>query len=144
VLDALGGYLLLGAKLLQASPAAAIPYCDAFNFGPNVDSNKSVRDLVEKIITYWGNGSWSDISSGHAPHEASLLSISIDKAYHVLGWRPKLPFDETIRQTVEWYKAFLQAPSTLRDLTLQQIIRYQNGQDKTVEDPIRGTVPLET
>lgn len=134
VIEALGGYLLLGAKLLEASPAAAAQYCDAFNFGPRVDSNRNVRELVEKVISDWGNGSWRDVSDKRSPHEASLLSISIDKAYHVLGWQPKLSFDETIYQTVDWYRTLHERSADLREVTLKQIKAYENHQNKTLRD----------
>ncbi len=38
-----------------------------------------------------------------ARHEASLLSLSTDKAFHLLGWRPVWSFGETVRETAEWY-----------------------------------------
>jgi CDP-glucose 4,6-dehydratase len=132
VLEALGGYLLVGAKLLQASPASAVPYCGPFNFGPPTESNRNVRDLVETVIHYWGDGAWKDVSSSTAPHEASLLHISIDKAHHLLHWRPRLDFNDTISQTVDWYK---HAPHTflgMRAFTLQQIVAYHESKAKTV------------
>ena len=49
VLEPLGGYLLLGAKLEQArqkkSAEEIARYAQAFNFGPNPGANRSVRDL---------------------------------------------------------------------------------------------------
>ena len=125
VLEALGGYLLLGARLLDAPPSEAEAYCSAFNFGPKADSSKRVRELVEEIIHCWGEGSWRDVSSGRSPHEASLLGIAIDKAYHVLRWFPKLDFESTIRQTVDWYKFLGRDPAHIREYTLKQIRVYQ-------------------
>lgn len=127
VLEALGGYLLLGARLMDPVSANAEPYCEAFNFGPALASNKTVRELVEKIITCWGSGSWQDVSSADTPHEASLLSISIDKAYHKLGWYPRLGLDETIRQTVDWYKESFHSPSGILKFTLDQIRLYESA-----------------
>lgn len=141
VLDALGGYLLLGARLMDPVPASARPYCEAFNFGPSVASNKKVRDLVEKLIAFWGSGSWRDVSSPDALHEASLLSISIDKAYHTLGWYPRLDFDETIRWTVEWYKELFEDPSQMLKLTLNQIGLYEAHDHKTVGTPVSTVLP---
>ena len=132
VLEALSGYLTLGARLLDASPSEVISYCSAFNFGPRVESNSSVKHLVEKVIRCWGNGWWKDVSSGIAPHEASLLSISIDKAYHLLGWSPKMDFDETICETIDWYKRFLQDPAGMREFTLSQIRRYSDRHPNSV------------
>jgi CDP-glucose 4,6-dehydratase len=141
VLEALGGYMLLGARLLDPLPGNAKPYCEAFNFGPPVNSNKNVKELVEKIITCWGSGSWQDVSSPHALHEASLLSISIDKAYHTLQWYPKLDFNETINETVDWYKKVRQDPSNIRKFTLEQIRVYQGEDRKLVETPVTKVMP---
>jgi CDP-glucose 4,6-dehydratase len=54
VLEPLGGYLRLAEYLYtaQASPAGPIapeqnPFASAFNFGPALESNRSVRELVE-------------------------------------------------------------------------------------------------
>jgi CDP-glucose 4,6-dehydratase len=64
VLEPLGGYLLLGAKLEEArrtkSPEKIARYAQAFNFGPNPDANRSVRDLVEEVLLHWP-GAWEQI-----------------------------------------------------------------------------------
>src|SRR5688572_16502741 len=44
VLEPLSGYLLLGAKLMGPVEQAA-QFCEAFNFGPLVNSNRTVKDL---------------------------------------------------------------------------------------------------
>lgn len=141
VLEALGGYLLLGAKLMDPVPENARPYCEGFNFGPPVFSNKKVKDLVEKIIASWGSGSWRDVSLPGMPHEASLLSICIDKAYHKLGWSPKLDFDETISNTVEWYKTAFHEPSQILKFTLAQIRYYEGEQTQAVRTPAQNAIP---
>jgi CDP-glucose 4,6-dehydratase len=135
VLEALGGYLLVGARLLQATPASAAPLCGAFNFGPTTGSSKRVKDLVETVVRYWGDGAWDDVSSPNAPHEASMLHISIDKACHLLQWQPTLDFNTTISQTVDWYK---NAPHTflgMRAFTLQQILAYHDDSVKSAAVP---------
>lgn len=140
VLEALGGYLLLGARLLDPVAANTKRYCEAFNFGPRPDSNKNVRELVEKILNCWGSGSWRDVSSVQSPHEASLLSISIDKAYHVLKWSPLLDFNETICRTVDWYKYLREDPAHIREFTLNQIRSYQEN-SQSVENPAEKVMP---
>ena len=57
-----------------------------------------------------------------------LLRLSIDRAQLHLGWRPRWSFDEMVRYTVEWYRAFYEH----RDVaacSLAQIARYTTGQD---------------
>jgi CDP-glucose 4,6-dehydratase len=50
-------------------------------------------------------GEWIDRSDPNAHHEASKLNLAIDKAFHLLGWRPTWDYDETILRTAEWYQA---------------------------------------
>ncbi len=131
VLEPLGGYLLLAAELwrgLNGQPAfqAKFPYtdlCTAFNFGPNLQSNRPVGELVEEVLKNWP-GEWSDQSDPKAPHEASLLNLATDKAHHMLNWSPQWNFQETIKKTVDWYRAVDQSSDQAKSLTAQQIQVY--------------------
>jgi len=100
VLESLSGYLWLGARVGRegkTSEAAA-----AFNFGPEPAARQPVRRLVEEILKVWP-GSWTDASDPGSPHEAKLLSLSVEKAAAVLGWSPVWGFKEAIGRTVSWY-----------------------------------------
>lgn len=102
VLECLSGYLWVGARLGMEgknSPAAT-----PFNFGPDAASRQPVRRLVEEILKCWPGG-WTDGSNPHSPHEATLLSLSIEKAAALLGWRPAWEFEEAVQQTMVWYRA---------------------------------------
>lgn len=121
VLEPIGGYLLLGAKLFEENVRNDI-FCDGFNFGPLLSSNKSVKILVEEILKNWGKGSWThdDVES---VHEASLLNLTIDKVYHLLKWQPVWGYKETISKTVDWYK-FNYEGSDMSEFTENQIEDY--------------------
>ncbi len=116
VLEPLGGYLLLGARLAGIAPpagaegdagvAARARFCEAWNFGPRPEDARPVRAVVEALIEAWGGGSWEDRHDPGAPHEAGLLRLSIEKAQARLGWTPRWGFEETLHRTVEWYRAF--------------------------------------
>lgn len=123
VLEPLGGYLTLGARLLGPHAAA---HAEAWNFGPRPEDARPVRDVVEALIAAWGSGRWDDRHDPAAPHEAGLLRLSIDKATARLGWAPRWPFEETFRRTVEWYRAFHAgaAEAELAALCLRQIHEY--------------------
>ncbi len=123
VLEPLGGYLLLGAKLLSADAAA---YCEPFNFGPRLDSTCTVRELVATLTSHWGSGEWEDRRDPNAPHEANLLRLSIEKAWVRLGWAPRWGLSETLAKTVQWYRAHHDGASTqqLRELCLAQLREY--------------------
>ncbi len=121
VMDALGGYLLLAEKLSGDSR-----YADAYNFGPESESNRSVRDVVELFIKCWP-GEWKDVSDGQALHEAALLHLSIDKAKEKLGWNPIWNFEQAVRQTALWYRHANEAdadPARIAELTREQIREF--------------------
>ncbi len=101
VLECLSGYLWLGARL--AGEPKASPLASPFNFGPEPSSRQPVRRLVEEILRVWP-GEWIDGSAKAAPHEARLLSLSIEKAAALLGWYPVWEFQEAVEHTVAWYR----------------------------------------
>jgi CDP-glucose 4,6-dehydratase len=108
--------------VVGTKPSAA-ELCGPFNFGPNLSSNRTVAELVEELLRHTP-GAWEDRSDPAAPHEASKLNLAIDKAHHVLGWRPVWSFEETVRRTAEWYRAEEQGADLMR-LTNRQITDYQ-------------------
>ncbi len=123
VLEPLGGYLLLGAKLLTEPR----DFCEGWNFGPETASAQPVSALATALVKAWGKGEWIDQSDPKAHHEASLLRLSIDKAHAKLGWTPRWDFAETISRTVAWYRAQVDgaSPAQLKTLTLEQIASYE-------------------
>ena len=131
VLEPLGGYLQIGKELWENLTNPNLNYCgekikelsDAFNFGPELYSNRSVANLVEELLKHC-EGSWVDKSDTNSFHEASLLNLSIDKAYHVLGWRPKWNFEKTVKETADWYFICEENEDRLA-FTRDQIKRYQ-------------------
>ena len=125
VLEPVGGYLLLGAELMKCKTEDVPVLCSGFNFGPLISSNKNVRTLVTEIIRCWGKGEWT-YNKEDAMHEASLLNLTIDKAYHLLHWHPVWDFEKTITNTVLWYKESSASPARLRDITSSQIKEYSN------------------
>lgn len=123
VLEPLGGYLILGSRLLTNDVTELDKFCGAFNFGPMVTSNRRVETLVKEIIKNWGKGIYT-YNQEDAVHEANLLSISIDKAYNLLQWHPVWEFEETVKNTVLWYKETLENPERILDVTNNQINQY--------------------
>jgi CDP-glucose 4,6-dehydratase len=124
VLEPLGGYLWLGAQLAAAPAARAEELTSAFNFGPSPEATRPVGALVEEVLKHWP-GRWEDRTDPRAVHEATLLSLAIDKAARVLGWQPVWEFGATIAHTVEWYRSVSQTPVLAADLTRRQIATYE-------------------
>jgi CDP-glucose 4,6-dehydratase len=120
VLEPLGGYLLLAAKL-EAEP---IVYAGAWNFGPYAEDNRTVGDLVETAIGIWGSGDYEYPQLTNQPHEAGLLKLDISKATNLLGWQPKHKAAEAIALTINWYKQFHTAKNSIADYTVASIREY--------------------
>ncbi len=119
VLEPLGGYLLLAEELFNDSRFAT-----AYNFGPTIDSNRSVQELVETTLQFWP-GSWSHLSDQITYHEAGRLNLQIDKAYNQLGWKPIWPFITTVDRTVSWYRSVYDGASSF-DCCMNDISAYVN------------------
>ena len=121
VLEPLGGYLRLAEALHQGTD----PPCEPFNFGPTLDSNQPVRELVTSILEHWP-GEWLDQSDSSAPHEAGRLHLQIEKALHQLGWRPSWPFATTVARTVGWYRA-VHGGASAKGCCLDDLEAYQQA-----------------
>jgi len=119
VLDCLSGYLWLGACLAKDESFAG-----AFNFGPESEAQRSVRELVEQFLKHWP-GEWIDSSDPNAPHEAATLSLSIEKVRHELGWQPVWNFAAAVQHTADWYyQRHIEKNNNLHELSLSQLEAY--------------------
>jgi CDP-glucose 4,6-dehydratase len=101
-LECLSGYLWLGARLSVAGKNS--PLASPFNFGPGPTARHTVAEVVREVLKHWP-GQWEDVSEPGQPHEATLLSLAIDKACALLDWRPVWTFAEAVHHTTAWYKA---------------------------------------
>tara|TARA_B100000212_G_scaffold335314_1_gene307109 strand:+ start:3535 stop:4662 length:1128 start_codon:yes stop_codon:yes gene_type:complete len=117
VLEPLSGYLKLAEKLFLSKSLGEnehLKYLEsAFNFGPDINSNKTVLELVEEILKKW-KGKYSIIKeSKNLHHEAKLLFLASNKAKKFLGWQNKWDFEETIQKTINWYQKFYSGQDAL-------------------------------
>lgn len=103
VLEPLSGYLRVGQKLIENPPK----YAQGYNFGPPIECNRTVWEVCEYLIKYYGKGKIVDKSSPNMVHENTLLSLDVTKAYRMLGWKAMFSFCEAIEFTVDWYKESL-------------------------------------
>lgn len=121
VLEPLSGYLLLACRMRE-NPTL---FADAWNFGPRHTGTIDVRDLTERIIHAWGSGTWKEMSpQKNAPHEANCLRLDIAKSSSRLGWRPVYDIDETVQQTIAWYKQYYSGNTDMYTFTRNQIAGY--------------------
>jgi CDP-glucose 4,6-dehydratase len=125
VLEPLSGYLWLAAVMAEPSlrdQQTSAAFESAFNFGPRLESNRPVADLVDEILRHWP-GSWQDRTDPTSPHEARLLSLATAKAEALLGWAPVWNFEECLAATVQWYRSAAKGGDAL-PLTVDQIDQY--------------------
>lgn len=121
VLEPLGGYLILGALLMQNGAHA-----EAWNFGPSCEDLWKVSGVVEAFLDQWGQGTFTTDRSPQ-PHETNTLRLNIDKAVSRLGWVPQWTCPEAIARTAQWYRSFYEGAGAeaLKTLSLVQVREYQ-------------------
>ncbi|MBE5935336.1 MAG: CDP-glucose 4,6-dehydratase [Lachnospiraceae bacterium] len=122
VLDALSGYILLAEKLWFEP----VKYRGGWNFGPDMTSFKDVWTVVNKVIKEIEMGRAVDCSDKEHVHEAELLFLDTTKARLQLGWSPVWDIDETVKQTVDWYKTLYNESDSanMYEYGMNQIYEY--------------------
>ena len=121
VLEPLSGYISLAIALSQKPELHGEP----FNFGPQAQQNHSVLELVQQMALHWEKVRWQDVSSSVAgPYESGLLKLNCDKSLHYLQWHAAMGFEDTVRMTAEWYRAYYQQPAHIAPTTNAQITAY--------------------
>lgn len=117
VLELLSGYLLVGQRLLEGRTEIA----EAWNFGPNPESNLTVGDLLEVMKEVWPAVKPEIAPRVGDPHEAKLLMLDSTKARRILGWGPVWGIRQTLERTTDWYRAHSESGKII---TAQQIDEY--------------------
>ena len=123
VLEPLSGYMLLAKKLYE-NPTE---FSGSWNFGPTIESIKTVKELTERTIGILGKGAVSIGKTDNIKHEAGLLHLNCDKSNHQLGWNPVWNFEQTIKTTIEWYKNYLNGENP-KELSLKNIHQFMEDQ----------------
>lgn len=126
VLEPLSGYLTLAQHLSEQSDFVG----EAFNFGPSLEKNYTVSELLKDLAGYFSFEKGEDAFNveDQTYYEAKLLKLNCDKALFHLNWRPTLSYHELIKFIGEWYATFYQKEqkASLLDLTMNQIELYEN------------------
>lgn len=74
----------------------------------NVGSGKdiSIRDLVKKIAEMTNSKSKLDIGAlPYRPTEIWKMATDNTRAKEILGWEPKVSFEEGLKRTIEWFRS---------------------------------------
>lgn len=103
VLEALSGYLWLGALLLRDGAA----YAGAYNLGPMEMTGITAQAIAERSIALWGQGTWVHVDSdAPRPKETYHLRLSWEKAAQRLGWYPVYTWEDALAEVVAYFKAY--------------------------------------
>lgn len=121
VLEALGGYIQIGERLLGGERL----FADAWNFGPADDDTRPVSWIVEKMQASWGGARDAVPFTGAVPHEAGLLRLDCAKARTALGWRTALSLDMALDWIIDWHRQVGGGAVDARAMTLAQIAAYR-------------------
>ena len=120
VLEAVWAYILFAAKLNNNKTLNG----QAFNFGPNLENNYSVAQLLHKMKKYWTNVNYV-IKKSEKFYESKLLKLNCNKARKYLGWKNHLSFEQNIQLTSEWYQNFYKNKKKIRSISINQIENYK-------------------
>jgi len=112
VLDCLNGYQLLVRQQIELGVQGE------WNFGPDLNYNFTVNDLIESFCKSWDKQVKTIISPSEAK-ESEFISINSNLSRLNLGWTEKLDYKQSIKWTSEWYKA-----SNPEVITKNQIRRF--------------------
>jgi CDP-glucose 4,6-dehydratase len=118
VLEPISGYLILAERLYAEGGA----FAESWNFGPADGEERTVRWIVEHLVSQRTGMAW-DFDTGPHPHEMRSLKLDSSKARSRLGWRPRWQLATALGKTCEWHDAW-RAGHDMRALTLTQIDEY--------------------
>ncbi|MDR2302270.1 MAG: CDP-glucose 4,6-dehydratase [Deltaproteobacteria bacterium] len=105
VLEPLMGYIVLAERLWNEPENPS--WRSAWNFGPDSLDLWPVSAVADAFCAAWGEGAnWLNVSDPNAPYESSFLSLCIDKAVQVLGWKPRWQTIDAVERTALWYKNY--------------------------------------
>ena len=116
VLDVLYGYILLCINLSQNNKING----EAFNFGPNIEKNNEVINVVKKMQSLWTKAKWK-LNTNSNFYESKLLHLNSSKAHRLLKWKCNLNLKKTIFFTISWYKFYYNNRKNIYNFSISQI-----------------------
>ncbi len=128
VLDPLNGYLTLARFLYEKKENIS----NAYNFGPYINCNKKVSELVNEIKNIWPGEIIFNRNIDEFK-ESKLLYLNSHKANKELNWYPVWDFKMAVEKTVNWYKKQDQGISAL-ELCLDDINNFSKKKNEKLFD----------
>jgi CDP-glucose 4,6-dehydratase len=119
VIEPLYGYLLVAQHLCELPQQKTLLN---WNFGPDLIDQKNVEYVAKMVAEIWGGDNKIEIAEDkNKLHEANLLYLNCDKAKKELDWHPKWHIEDSIKNTVEWYKIFYNKSNNILEYSLKII-----------------------
>ena len=100
-------------------------YSDAWNFGTKNNSVKSVKEIVDYIILFWGKGKVKT-NKKNKFYEQKNLQLDINKAKKKLKWFPTYSVKDSVKITTEWYLKVFKYKEDPFEVTNKQIKDYMH------------------
>jgi len=121
VLEPIFGIFSLALHLRKKPTSFSEPW----NFGPSLNKKLTVEQVVKKIIEQWGQGNYETHSNkkDKSYHESKILMLNSTKANTFLQWKSIYTNTESLFETIEWYKQYIDK-NNMKDFTLKQIEKY--------------------
>ena len=123
VLEPISGMLSLSLHLRKNPKQFSEPW----NFGPASSKKLTVEQIVKKIIQQWGDGKYKKkfTKKDKEYHESKILMLNSKKAKKLLGWNSVYTNNESLFETIEWYKQYC-GKNNMGEFTIKQIQKYMN------------------
>jgi CDP-glucose 4,6-dehydratase len=107
VRDAVAAYLDLASQMPDPRLNG-----QAFNFGTGTPM--SVVDIVRLVLRLMDRSSFEPVILNQASGEIPRQYLDYRKATKVLGWRPAYSVEAGLRETINWYEAFFESGSRVK------------------------------
>jgi len=120
VLEALSGYLWLGAQLASERGHELV---GGWNFAPAPDERQTVLDIAKHAIRVFGRGEIEIGAPDPTRSEKAILTLAADKARGELGWSATWDVAHAVEETMQWYRS-VSTGMPARDVSLAQIRSY--------------------
>jgi len=128
VLEPLRGYLMLAEKLWD-NPQE---FSQGWNFGPNEQDTLQVIEIVNKISSMWDESFEYELNKEKTYHEANYLKLDCSLSKVKLGWKPLFAIDDSVKITIEWFKAYKNSEN-IYEFTINQINSYEKRIEESDE-----------
>jgi CDP-glucose 4,6-dehydratase len=122
VLDILTGYLATAYHLDRSEING-----EAFNLGPKMEGEIAVKDLVDTLWKFWKADSFEPyiISEDDTAYfEHRHMKLNSEKANYLLNWHSLTNVKNGLKETLLWYKEFIENPNNIEQYSKTQISEY--------------------